>query len=356
MADIVLYGATGFTGNLVAEQLAAADVSFALAGRNSRKLETLANRLATGFDSEVETRVASVDDRGSLNAMMSGAKVLINCAGPFSDVGKPVVECAVKNGLHYLDTTGEQHFMKWVQTRLAGDAIEDDLVLMPGCAFEYATGNCAASVALEKGAHHLGICYATRGMAMSHGTKMSVVRSIAAPGFGYDHGSLEHRRAAYRSYDVPFPDGRVKKGLFFPGGEPLTVPQMGDVKTVESVLATSPPAAQLLNFLSPVLPTVLGALSGLIDRLIRLTSGDPHELGARPDFLVIAFDPRNSEFFCAVAGKDPYDVTSRIIVEAAARLARGEGEAAGFVQIPDVFDTRDFLDSVGLSLILDRRT
>jgi hypothetical protein len=356
MADIVLYGATGFTGNLVAEQLASGDVSFAIAGRNETKLDTLANRLATGFDTDVETRVGSVDEPASLNAMMRDAKVLINCAGPFTDVGKPVVERAVNNGLHYLDTTGEQHFMKWVQTRLASTALENDLVLMPGCAFEYATGNCAAKIALEKGAHHLGICYATRGMAMSHGTKMSVVRSISAPGFGYDHGNLEHRRAAYGTYDVPFPDGRDKKALFFPGGEPLTVPQMGDVRTVESVLAVSKPAARMLNLLSPVLPTVVGALSGLLDRLIGLTSGDPHEQGSRPDFLVIAFDPRKTEFFSAVAGKDPYDVTARIIVEAASRLARDEGDGAGFVQIPDVFDTRDFLDSVGLSLILDRRT
>jgi NAD(P)-dependent dehydrogenase (short-subunit alcohol dehydrogenase family) len=356
MADIVLYGATGFTGNLVAEQLAAGDASFVLAGRNETKLETLANRLADGFDSDVETCVASVDDPASLDAMMASAKVLINCAGPFSDVGKPVVQRAVANGLHYLDTTGEQHFMKWVQTRLAGDASQQGTVLMPGCAFEYVTGNCAAKVALEKGAHHLGICYATRGMAMSHGTKMSVVRSIASPGFGYEGGSLEQRRAAYRVYDVPFPDGRVKKGLFFPGGEPLTVPQMGRVKTVESVLAVSEPAAKFLNLMSPVLPTVLGALSGVLDKLIKLTSGDPHELGARPDFLVIAFDPRNSEFFSAVAGKDPYAVTARVIVEAATRLARGEAEDSGFVQIPDIFDTRDFLDAVGLSLILDRRT
>ncbi|MGM0556009.1 MAG: saccharopine dehydrogenase family protein [Myxococcota bacterium] len=356
MADIVLYGATGFTGNLVAEQLAAGDVSFAVAGRNQSKLEALASRLASGFGTEVESCVASVDETASLDAMMAGAKVLINCAGPFSDVGKPVVQRAVANGLHYLDTTGEQHFMKWVQTRLAGDASKQDTVLMPGCAFEYVTGNCAAKVALDKGAHHLGICYATRGMAMSHGTKMSVVRSIAAPGFSYEDGSLEHRRSAYRVYDVPFPDGRVKKGLFFPGGEPLTVPQMGHVKTVQSVLAVSEPAAKLLNVLSPVLPTVLGALSGVIDKLIKLTSGDPHEVGARPDFLVIAFDPRNAEFFSAVAGKDPYAVTSRIIVEAASRLARGEARGSGFVQIPDIFDTRDFLDAVGLSVILDRRT
>lgn len=349
--NIALYGATGFTGKLVAAELAAKTDGFVISGRNASKLDQMLGELRGESDAEIEARVASVDDAGSLDAMLDGIDVLINCAGPFTDIGQPVVEAAVRNGAHYLDSTGEQPFMKWVQTHLAADAVEQGVVLVPGCAYEYAVGNFAAKLATGLGARRLGICYAVRNMGMSHGTKKSVVRALASRGYTYVDGHLEPKKPAYRLFDVPLPSGRTLSAAWFPGGESLTVPLFAKVSQVESCLAVGDAAGKVLRLLSPVVDKVADRAMGVADRVIELTSGDPHEQGSRPDFIVAAFDPSKPQFLAGIAGTDPYDVTARVLVEAARRIIEEPPEEGGFTSPAALFDVRDFLEAVDLDIV-----
>src|SRR5829696_7469981 len=94
---IVLYGATGYTGRLVTQELRERGADYVLGGRNRQKLDDMAGG--------APVRVASVDDDASLRALLDGADVLINCAGPFSRTGEPVVGAAVDAGVPYLDST-----------------------------------------------------------------------------------------------------------------------------------------------------------------------------------------------------------------------------------------------------------
>src|SRR5690554_4686794 len=107
---IAVYGATGFTGKLVVRELVTRVDSFIIAGRTQAKLDALAAEIRASHDVVVQTRQASVDYAASLDAMLDGVDVLINCAGPFCDVGLPVVAAALRNEVHYFDTTGEQSF------------------------------------------------------------------------------------------------------------------------------------------------------------------------------------------------------------------------------------------------------
>jgi hypothetical protein len=335
----------------VARELAQNELPFVASARNRTKLDNLVAELRRDFNAEVETRQASVDQSHSLDEMLQGAKVLINCAGPFMDIGAPVVEAAVRNGVHYFDTTGEQGFMRWVQSELAAEAHEKGVVLVPGSAYEYATGNFAAKLAAAKGARKLGICYAVRGMAMSHGTKKSIVRVLSSDGYTFVGGHLERRKPAYRLFDVPLPSGRTVKGAWFPGGESLTVPLFANVKQVESCLAVGETAGKLLKLASPVIEKLAGKVGGVADRVIDFTGGDPHKAGAEPDFVVAAFDPDNAHFYAAITGKDPYDVTARVIVEAARRTADTPPDEGGFTSLPALFNAREFVDAVDLDIV-----
>lgn len=352
---IALYGATGFTGGLVARELADKVDSFIVSGRNHSKLDRLAAELRRDTGAAIETRWAHLDAPDSLDEMLDGVGALINCAGPFTDVGAPVVEAAVRNGVHYFDTTGEQAYMKWVQSEYAYEADEKGIVLVPGCAYEYATGNFAARIATTMGARRLAICYAARDMGMSHGTKKSVVRALSDRGYTYVDSHLEARRPGYRFFDVPLPGARSVRGAWFPGGESLTVPLFAKVTQVETCLAVGDTAARLLQVASPLLggvgARIIDRASPLVDRIIDLTSGDPHAQGKRPSFVVVAFDPDNAHFYAGVAGTDPYDTTARIIVEAARRVLAEPPEQGGFTSPPALFDTRDFMGAVGLDVI-----
>ncbi len=112
--DIVLFGATGFTGKLVAEYLAdhaPSDVRIALAGRNAQKLEAIRAGLSERARSWPLV-VADSGDSASLAALAAKTKVVCTTVGPYAKYGLPLVEACAKAGTHYCDLTGEPQFMR----------------------------------------------------------------------------------------------------------------------------------------------------------------------------------------------------------------------------------------------------
>ncbi len=122
--DIVLYGATGFVGQLVAEYLARhperSRFSWAIAGRNPDKLSALRTSLA---GAAVEIIVADTSDRAAIDAMVSNARVVLTTAGPYSEYGgNAVVEACAKQGRHYADLSGEYWFQRAMIDRFHEEA------------------------------------------------------------------------------------------------------------------------------------------------------------------------------------------------------------------------------------------
>lgn len=119
--DVVVYGATGFTGKLVAEYLASdrsttpapADLRWAIAGRNEAKLEAVRQDLGLPT---LPILVADSQDGAALDAITSQTRALITTVGPFYVYGQEVVASCVRNGTHYCDLTGETHFA-WAMDR-----------------------------------------------------------------------------------------------------------------------------------------------------------------------------------------------------------------------------------------------
>ncbi|MES2337013.1 MAG: saccharopine dehydrogenase NADP-binding domain-containing protein [Pseudomonadota bacterium] len=108
--DIVVYGATGFTGKLVAEYLGSRDhgVTWAMAGRSLTKLEVVRDEL--GLDVPLVT--ADADDPASLRAMCDRAKVVLTTVGPYQLYGEPLVAACAASGTSYVDLCGEPAWMR----------------------------------------------------------------------------------------------------------------------------------------------------------------------------------------------------------------------------------------------------
>ncbi|WP_394652636.1 saccharopine dehydrogenase family protein [uncultured Sphingomonas sp.] len=108
--DIIVYGATGFTGKLVAEYLGGRDhgVTWAMAGRSLTKLEGVRDEL--GID--VPLIVANADDPASLRAMCDRAKVVLTTVGPYQLYGEPLVAACAASGTAYVDLCGEPAWMR----------------------------------------------------------------------------------------------------------------------------------------------------------------------------------------------------------------------------------------------------
>ncbi|NRB65253.1 MAG: saccharopine dehydrogenase NADP-binding domain-containing protein, partial [Saprospiraceae bacterium] len=112
--DVVILGATGFTGRLVAEYLLKtygvdADLQWAMAGRSGDKLATI--RKALGND-DIPTLVADTKDAASLDQLASQTKVVCTTVGPYAKYGSEVVAACVRQGTHYCDLAGEVHWIR----------------------------------------------------------------------------------------------------------------------------------------------------------------------------------------------------------------------------------------------------
>ena len=117
---IVLYGATGYTGELTARALVARGARPVLAGRTASKLE----RLAAELGGDLETATADVADPASVRGLVEEGDVLITTVGPFARFGEPAVEAAIDAGATYLDSTGEPAFIRRVFERRFGPRLE----------------------------------------------------------------------------------------------------------------------------------------------------------------------------------------------------------------------------------------
>ena len=138
---IVIYGASGYTGSLIAEALHAQELEFAMAGRDLQRLTAAADALCD------DVRCAQSNDHDALLKIFEDADVVINCAGPFGLIGEGVVKAALEADCHYIDTTGEQDFVKTIYERYESAARQAGRVIVNACAFEVALGDWAANAA-----------------------------------------------------------------------------------------------------------------------------------------------------------------------------------------------------------------
>src|SRR4051794_41453137 len=143
MGRIVLFGATGYTGRLVAEALARRGARPVLAARSGDSLRGLASELGGGLD----TAVADVSRPESVRALVERGDVLLSTVGPFARWGEPAVRAAIDAGAHYLDSTGEGTFIRRVFEEWGPPAAARDVALLTAMAFDWVPGNLAGGLA-----------------------------------------------------------------------------------------------------------------------------------------------------------------------------------------------------------------
>ena len=139
--DVVLLGATGFTGALTAEYLAEnapSGMRWALAGRNRGKLEAVRTRLATldATLADLELIEADSADRPSLDAMVARTKVVISTVGPYVQFGEPLVAACAEAGTDYVDITGEPLFVDQMYVAHHATAEKSGARIVHSCGFD----------------------------------------------------------------------------------------------------------------------------------------------------------------------------------------------------------------------------
>lgn len=145
---VVVYGASGYTGRLVCEYLRDLSVPFIAAGRDKARVQSVMDKIP-GIETADYEVVGVEHNVESLTKLFKGAKVVSNMVGPFRTYGPDAVEASLAAGCHYTDTTGEQDWYLTAQARWGSKFAEKGLLLSPGMAQMYSTGEIAANICLE---------------------------------------------------------------------------------------------------------------------------------------------------------------------------------------------------------------
>ena len=132
--DLIIHGATGFTGQLICNYLYnhndSKAIKWAISGRNASKLEPISKKYNVDL-----FQVDSFENK-ELDLIASKAKVIISVVGPYAIYGKQLIESCVNNNCHYLDITGESSFVQYIKNKYSQKAIETNTMLISCCGFE----------------------------------------------------------------------------------------------------------------------------------------------------------------------------------------------------------------------------
>jgi short subunit dehydrogenase-like uncharacterized protein len=347
---IAIYGATGFTGGLIARELKRQGADFLLAGRDRGKLEALSEELGC-----VPFRAVSVDDAAGLREMLEGCSVLAACAGPFTLHGEPLVAAATDTGTHYLDTTGEQPFMRIVFDRYGRRAAESGAALVSGMGFDYAPGDLIAALAAEgMGAlEEIVIAYCVHGFAPTHGTALSALEIMRGGDVVWSDGDW---RSAPRSADggrwhFPDPIGEQRM-LRYPAGEQITVPrhvETARVRTLLNGMVVPPRLMPLAVASSPLLGLAMRTpLRRAMGALIRRLPAAPSEEDRRKARFTVSCEARGRSGARrgTVRGSDVYGLTAASVAHGAMLCADPAYDRSGALAPAQAFDPTSFLASL----------
>ncbi|MFL5906613.1 MAG: saccharopine dehydrogenase family protein [Solirubrobacterales bacterium] len=347
---IAVYGATGYTGRLVAAELADAKADFIVAGRNREKLDALAGELG----GSIGVRQATLDDPASLRDLMADCSVVVNCAGPFVLHGEPVLRAAVETSTHYLDTTGEQPYIKMAFERYGPGAAEGEVAVIPAMGFDYVPGDMIASLTAQGmgEVEEVALRYCWQGFTPSRGTARTTLEILSSPG-------VEWRNMEWRAvsggvgrgiFEFPPPVGR-RRMIRYPAGEQITVPRHVPTRDVDTTINAGAFSSDALARLFSAVMTPMGlamrvkplrrAAGALISRL---PEGPTAEQREAMRWMIICRVRRSDQVRTGqISGTDVYGITAALISRAAVTAAQSGFSGRGALAPSQAFDPKELL-------------
>jgi short subunit dehydrogenase-like uncharacterized protein len=327
---LAILGVTGYTGRLVLDEARRAGHDVRLVGRRREALEALA-------EPGEEVRVADVRTFDQVRAACDGCDVVLSCAGPFLEIGMGPILGAIAIGAHYLDTSGEQAWVRHLHER-----VQEGQVIVPAFGFDYVPGDLAARLAAEQvdgSLDEIVVAYSVKGVGTSRGTRRTIGHVLGQGQVAWEDGRLVGSRFGKTTRTVRFPFGE-RSVVEWGGTEPLTVPRHTDVRNVRSYIR------------APALAAKVGRLGRLAAPVVRLGSkvgpSGPSEASRRRSRFAVVAEARGpgGEARAAVVGSDVYGLTARMIVVGARALIAGEFRGSGVLAPAEAFDARTLAGSL----------
>ncbi len=210
--NIILLGATGFTGQLIAENLCKACIPFCLSGRSNDKLTEIKAKLKTNLP----VLNLDINNKTETENTLKKFDLIINCIGPFNLYGANVLNFCIENGKTYIDITGEQNFVKNSMER-NDEAKQSNATIIHSVSFESCLADLMASQFLDTSLSYSDIStyYSFSKSKPSKGTRLTMQISKHFPSFNLINGQYNESASLSFSEDVVFDIAPFSNKAFF---------------------------------------------------------------------------------------------------------------------------------------------
>ncbi len=354
---VLVYGGNGYTGKLIAEALAQRRIPFYFAGRSRPKLEQglgiVRDRL--GRDAwKLDAEIVAAD--GTTEALLPHFRkcaIVINVAGPFMQVAWPVIEAALQAGCHYLDTTGEQDWVREIAAKYGPQFAARGLLMAPATAFMWASGALAAEVVLEDPEiDSLDILYQIDNALPSEASTKSFLRMVCS-----EAGQLYVEQGQYKAWPndvayevfVPYRHAKMRAHPWGGGCEPVWLKDRVRNCAVRVVVGE-----HLIDGILQAIKAFNAQASGLdqagkeaLTNAIgdQINTGEPpkDDVDVQRGVIVVYGQSRTKTTRYVMNLSAAYSWTGQLCAEAVRLIMAGELKRTGFQSAATAFDHRQLI-------------
>jgi len=320
---LLLYGANGYTGELVAREAVRRGLAPILAGRRADALAALARELG------LPARDFALDDPAALAAGLDGAAVVLHCAGPFSRTSRPMVDACLARRVHYLDITGEIDVYESIYRR-DEEARRSGVGLVPGVGFDVVPSDALAArlAAALPSAVELDLAFTTDRGSASRGTLVTMLERLPAAGCVRRGGKLVPVPLADAALEVDFPGLGRRSVVTIPWGDLASAWRTSGIPNLRTFVGASPLSIRRLRRLRLLLPLVgWRPIKRLLQAIVRHRVTGPDEATRRTARAFLwgrARDAEGREASASLSVPEGYAFTAVAAAEAARRALAGE--------------------------------
>lgn len=343
--SLLLYGANGYTGELIAKLAKAYNLLPVLAGRNLDAIASLANTLS------LPNLVFDLNNTSALESALRDVKLVIHAAGPYQFTARQMVEACLKTKTHYLDINGDISVFEMLkgydeQAKSAG------VMIMPGVGFDVVPTDCIALLLKKRlpGAVSLKLAFSSSGGKLSHGTATTMVSKLGEGGAVRKDGKIVKDPIGKKGMWVDF---GIKK-LFvmsIPWGDISTAYFTTGIPNIETFTGITPAIFRMLK-LQPVFNWLLRtpAVRNFIKRKIDSRPAGPDEESRAKGRMLIwgqVTDADGKTATARLSGPDGYTLTAHSSLIIADKVLKGN-YAAGFQTPASVYGEDLILEVPGV--------
>jgi short subunit dehydrogenase-like uncharacterized protein len=318
---LLIYGANGYTGELIARRAVERGLRPTLAGRSAEGVAAVAGRLG------LPHLVVSLDDAAALDAALRGQAVVLHCAGPFQRTSRPMASACLRNGVHYLDITGEIAVFERL-ARYDAEARAAGVMLLPGAGFDVVPSDCLAAHLKRRLPTATSLELAFRGLGrISRGTATTALEGLGKSGAVRRGGAIVPAPMGGLSRKVDFGRGPVQV-IAIPWGDVSTAYHSTAIPSI-TVYTYVPPAIAAMSRLAGAFGPLMGArpVRDVLQGLVRRGKAGPDDAERARGLSLLwgeASDDTGRRVATRMRAPEGYTLTAQTAVQIAEKVLAGQ--------------------------------